>query len=393
MKTRDKEIEIYIHIPFCVKKCDYCDFLSFPSDADTREYYVNALCSEIELKAKKLNDKTVSSIYIGGGTPSSIETKLIIKIMNTLDSAFTISRDAEVTIECNPGTVSKDGLSVYKSYGINRLSIGLQSANEHELKLLGRIHDYDSFVRTIDAVLKAGFINYSVDIMYGLPGQTLESLRKTLKAVTMFRPKHISAYSLIIEEGTPFFDRYNDDYISQCMAKKTKYLPEENVLCEMTDYVNAFLKGRGYEQYEVSNYAKAGYECRHNIGYWKRTPYIGFGLGAASLYEEVRYKNITDLDMYIKNYSLANPIIEYEEQDALTAGESMSEFMILGLRMNEGVSFDDFYNAYRMSLENVYGSQIERLINQELLVNEGNRIKPTLRGLELQNTIAREFIE
>lgn len=392
MKTRDKEIELYIHIPFCVKKCDYCDFLSFPSNPETREYYVNALCSEIELKAKKLSDRKVTSIYIGGGTPSTLESKLIIKIMNTLDNTFSISRDAEVTIEYNPGTVSKDSLSVYKSYGINRLSIGLQSANDEELKTLGRIHDYDSFVRTLDSLMKAGFTNYNVDIMYGLPNQTLDSLSKTLKAVTMFRPKHISAYSLIIEEDTAFYDRYKDDYLNQCLAKKTKYLPEENVLCEMTDYVNAFLKGRGYEQYEVSNYARAGYECRHNIGYWKRTPYIGFGLGAASLYEEVRYKNITNLDTYIKNYSLANPAIEYEEQETLSAKESMSEFMILGLRMNEGVSFDDFYNAYRMSLENVYGSQIESLINQELLINDGNRIKPTRRGLELQNTIAREFI-
>ena len=391
MKTRDNEIELYIHIPFCVRKCDYCDFLSFPSDTKMREYYVNALCSEIELKAKKLCNQMVTSIYIGGGTPSSLETKLIIKIMNTLDSAFTISEDAEVTIECNPGTVSRDSLSVYKSYGINRLSIGLQSANEHELELLGRIHDYDSFVRTVDMLLEVGFINYSVDIMYGLPYQTMDSLSKTLKAVTMLRPKHISAYSLIIEEGTAFFDRYNDDYINQCLAKKTKYLPEENVLCEMTDYINAFLKGRGYDRYEVSNYAKAGYECRHNIGYWKRKAYIGFGIGAASLYEEKRYKNITDIDRYIKNYSLANPLIEYEEQENLTTEDSMSEFMMLGLRMNWGVSADDFYSIYGRTLDNVYGEQIEGLIERELLVNDGNRIKPTNRGLELQNIIAREF--
>lgn len=393
MKTRDNDIEIYIHIPFCVKKCDYCDFLSFPSNPETREYYVNALCSEIEFKAEKFADKNVTSIYIGGGTPSSLEAKLIIKIMNTLDNAFSISKDAEVTIECNPGTVSKDSLSVYKSYGINRLSIGLQSANEEELKTLGRIHDYDSFVRTLDSLMKAGFTNYNVDIMYGLPNQTLDSLGKTLKAVTMFGPKHISAYSLIIEEGTSFYDKYKEDYVNQCLAKKTKYLPEENVLCEMTNLVNAYLKGRGYKQYEVSNYAKAGYECRHNIGYWKRTPYIGFGLGAASLYDEKRYKNITDIDRYIKNYFLTNPVVEYEEQETLSAKDSMSEFMILGLRMNEGVSFDDFYDTYRMSLENVYGSQIERLINMELLINDGNRIKPTSKGLELQNMIAREFIK
>ena len=392
MKTDSDTIELYIHIPFCVKKCDYCDFLSFPSNPETREYYVNALCSEIEYKGELLKGKTVTSIYIGGGTPSSLETPLIIKIMNTLDKAFNISGEAEVTIECNPGTVNPDSLAVYKSFGINRLSIGLQSADYDELKALGRIHDYDSFLRTIDAVIKAGFTNYNVDIMYGLPGQDLSSLRRTLKNVTMLGPKHISAYSLIIEEGTRFYDRYYEDYINQIKGDKTKYLPTESALVEMTDFVNAYLKGRGYIRYEISNYAKKGYECRHNIGYWKRAEYIGFGIGAASLYENVRYKNITDIDKYIKNYSVSNPVNEYESKEKLSADEAMAEFMMLGLRMTEGVSADEFHNMFGRSIGDVYKDSITELTQQGLIVSEGGRIRPTNKGLELQNIIAGKFI-
>lgn len=393
---KNKEIELYIHIPFCVKKCNYCDFLSFSSDhfnndLFTKEMYVNALCSEIVYKGNICNDRVVDSIYIGGGTPSSLETSLIVKIMDTINSSFTVSSDAEITIECNPGTVDFDCLSVYKSLGINRLSFGLQSTDDNELKLLGRIHDYRSFVSSIEATLKVGFDNYNVDIMYGLPNQNIGILRKTLNDVIRFNPKHISVYSLIIEEGTPFYEKYNDDYINQCKGKITSFLPEEKELCEMTDFVKAFLRGRGYMQYEISNYAKAGYECRHNIGYWKRKQYMGMGLGAASLYNETRYSNITDIDNYIKNWTLTNPISEYQEQENITKDESMSEYMILGLRMNDGVSAEEFYSIYGRTLENVYGDDINMLVEKGLIINDGNYIKPTVQGLDLQNIIAQTF--
>lgn len=392
-----EDIELYIHIPFCVKKCNYCDFLSFAPDTFTndlltKEMYVNALCSEIEFKSHIYGNNKVTSIFIGGGTPSSLETNYIVKIMDAINKSFNVSNDAEITIECNPGTVNFESLSVYKSLGINRLSFGLQSTDDNELKALGRIHDYRSFLNSIDATIKAGFDNYNVDLMYGLPGQSLRTLRKSLSDVIRFNPKHLSVYSLIIEENTPFYEKYNDDYIIQCQGKITSFLPKESELCEMTDFVKAFLKGRGYNQYEISNYAKNGYECRHNIGYWTRNQYIGMGLGASSLYDETRYKNVSNIDDYIKNWSATNPTNEFEEVEKITKEESMYEYMILGLRMNRGVSAEEFYNIYGRTLENVYGSQIERLINRELLINDGNRIKPTPRGLELQNIVARDFL-
>lgn len=397
LDNSNKEIELYIHIPFCVKKCNYCDFLSFAPDTFTndlltKEMYVNALCSEIEFKSHIYGNNTVTSIFIGGGTPSSLATSLIVRIMDSVHSFFKVAIDAEITIECNPGTVDFEALSIYKSLGINRLSFGLQSTDNNELKLLGRIHDYRSFVNSIEATLKAGFDNYNVDIMYGLPGQNISILHKTLSDVTRFSPKHLSVYSLIIEEGTPFYEKYNDDYIIQCQGKITSFLPKESELCEMTDFVKAFLKGRGYNQYEISNYAKNGYECRHNIGYWKRAEYIGIGLGAASLYDNVRYKNITDIDKFIKNWSMSNPISEYESKESLSDDEAMAEFMILGLRMNEGVSADEFHNIFGRSLGDVYKENIHELIQQGLIVNEGGRIRPTSNGLELQNIIAGKFI-
>ncbi len=392
-----EDIELYIHIPFCVKKCNYCDFLSFApeslgNDLLIKEMYVNALCSEIEFKGRLYEHNKVTSIFIGGGTPSSLETNYIVKIMDAINQSFNVSNYAEITIECNPGTVNFESLSVYKSLGINRLSFGLQSTDDNELKVLGRIHDYRSFLNSIDATIKAGFDNYNVDIMYGLPEQNLRSLRKTLREVTRLNPKHLSVYSLIIEENTPFYEKYNDDYINQCMGKITSFLPGENELCEMTAFIKAFLDGRGFHQYEISNFAKNGYECRHNIGYWRRKQYIGMGLGASSLYNETRLKNISNIDDYIKNWSLSNPVNEFEEEEKLTKEESMSEYMILGLRMNKGVSAEKFYDIYGRTLDSVFGSQIENLTSQELLINEGNIIKPTRRGLELQNIVAREFM-
>lgn len=387
----NKEIELYIHIPFCVKKCNYCDFLSFVSEPFVREMYTNALCSEIRHRGSRYNNHTVSSIYIGGGTPSSLETALIVKIMDVINDTFNISLDAEITIECNPGTVTFDSLSVYKSLGINRLSFGLQSTDDKELKLLGRIHDYKSFINSLDAVIKAGFDNYNVDIMYGLPGQNLKTLRRTLNEVSRFNPTHISAYSLIIEEGTLFYEKYNDDYINRCKGNIASFLPQEDELCEMTNFINAFLKGRGYNHYEISNYAKNGYECIHNIGYWTRKNYIGFGIGAASLYNETRYKNISDINKYIDNYLLTNPSDEYEEEEHITATESMSEYMILGLRLCEGVSIAEFYNRYNRTMESVYGEDINTLVDKGLIVNDGNFIKPTVQGLDLQNIIAQTF--
>ncbi len=388
----NQELELYIHIPFCVKKCNYCDFLSFTSEPFTRELYTNALCSEIEYKGRKLNDRIVTSIYIGGGTPSVLETKYISKIVDVINDTFTINEETEFTIECNPGTVSRESLNVYKMLGINRLSFGVQSSNDDELKLLGRIHDYSSFINSLDYALRAGFINISADIMYGLPHQTIKTLRKTLSDVSRFNLKHLSVYSLIIEENTQFYNEYYDDYVTQSNGNLTSFLPSEDELSEMTDFVHAYLNNRGYKQYEISNYAKKGYECRHNIGYWKRKEYLGVGLGAASLIDEVRYKNITDIETYIKNWTFTNPINEYDEVTTLTLNERMAEFMMLGLRMTDGVSSTDFFNAFNHPLGNVYSNQIASLQDKGLIIDDGGIIKPTAKGLDLQNVIAREFV-
>ena len=385
-------IELYIHIPFCIRKCNYCDFHSFVSSDETKVAYIRALCNEIEYKGMEYKNRKVTSIYIGGGTPSLIETRFIVEIMDTVRNTFTIEENAEITIECNPGTVTLEGLSVYKALGINRLSFGLQSSNDDELKLLGRIHDYKSYIMSLDFALRLDFTNISTDIMYGLPNQDIKTLRRTLSDVAKFNLKHISVYSLIIEENTPFFDAYHDDYITQCKGGVTSFLPDENALLEMTDFVNAYLNNRGYTQYEISNYSKKGYRCRHNIGYWKRQEYLGFGIGAASLINETRYKNISNIDRYIGNYSKKFPDSEYDEIETLTADESMAEFMLLGLRMTEGVRSSDFYNIYNRSITDVYNDEILSLISDGLLVNDGNIYKPTRKGLELQNIISERFI-
>ena len=392
MISDNSKLELYIHIPFCVKKCNYCDFLSFSADENTQADYVRALCSEIEYKGRLYGGRTVTSIYIGGGTPSFVRTSLIVKIMDAVNDIFTIEENAEITIECNPGTVDLQSLSVYKSLGINRLSFGLQSSNDDELKLLGRIHNYGSFIISLESALRAGFVNINADIMYGLPYQDIKTLRKTLSDVAKFNLKHISVYSLIIEENTPFYSEYNDDYITQSEGGVTSFLPDENLLCEMTDFVHAYLNNRGYKQYEISNYAKKGYECRHNIGYWRRQDYMGFGLGAASLINDVRYKNLTDISTYINNWNTSDPTNEYEEEIRLTLDDEMSEYMMLGLRMNDGVSGADFYNTFHKSMVNVYEKQIASLLDKELIVDDGGRLRPTMKGLELQNMIAGEFV-
>lgn len=392
MNNNMRELELYIHIPFCAKKCNYCDFLSFATTEDVHVDYINALCSEIEYKGQFYEDYEVTSIYFGGGTPSFIKTSLVVKLYDKLESTFTISPEAEVTIECNPGTVNRDKLSVYKTLGINRLSFGVQSTNDDELKLLGRIHDFRSFLESLDAAGRVGFNNISADIMYGLPGQNLATLKKTLSDVAMFNLKHISVYSLIIEENTPFYEQYHDDYITQIQGNLTSFLPNEDELIEMTDYVGAYLNNRGYKQYEISNYAKKGCECRHNIGYWQRKEYLGIGLGAASLISDTRYKNVSDMGKYIKNWMLDNPICEYDEMDKLTRDDCMAEFMMLGLRMTDGVYATYFYNAFGVSMGNVYGDAIDSLVSQGLVVNDGGHVYPTASGIRLQNVIAREFV-
>lgn len=393
MKTNQKLLSIYLHIPFCIRKCYYCDFLSAPADDDTKERYLQCLITEIRTEAPKYKDYVIQSVFFGGGTPSVLPGEAMIRLMDTLRECFCFLETAEITIEVNPGTVDADKLASYYRCGINRLSIGLQSAQNKELQLLGRIHTYEEFQKTYRDAVKTGFNNINIDLMSAIPGQTMESYQETLRKVLSLKPQpvHISAYSLIIEEGTPFYE-------------KTLELPDEDTDREMYKITDAILKESGFTRYEISNYAKSGYACRHNKVYWKRGNYVGFGIGAASLVENVRFSNDRDINAYIDGWENCrrNPdnipkLIENVQQLSVT--EQMEEFMFLGLRLTEGVSRKEFEALFGKSIEEVYPEVVERLLQQELLViktgTEGKDAYLALTdfGLDVSNVVMAEFLK
>ena len=379
-----KELELYVHIPFCVKKCSYCDFLSAPATEQTKEAYMAALFAEIGGRAKDYKDRIVTSVFIGGGTPSLLSGDSIRQLMEHIREGFRLAPDAEITMEVNPGTVTAEKLTAFYGAGINRLSIGMQSAQEQELKILGRIHDFDGFCQVYREAVEAGFTNINVDVMSGLPGQTLASYKDTLKKVLRLEPmpQHISAYSLIVEEETPF----------AAMADRGELpLPEEDTERAMYEETIEVLAGYGFHRYEISNYALDGYECRHNVGYWIRRDYLGFGIGAASLIDNVRFQNGRDLNAY-----LAHPLACREEQQSLTTQEQMEETMFLGLRLIRGVSYPEFARCYGQTLEEVYGEVIARNEADGLLTvgedETGRRLMLTGRGLDVSNYVMAQFL-
>lgn len=379
-----KELELYIHIPFCVKKCSYCDFLSAPATEQTKEAYMAALFAEIGGRAKDYKDRIVTSVFIGGGTPSLLSGDSIRQLMEHIREGFRLAPDVEITMEVNPGTVTAEKLTAFYAAGINRLSIGMQSAQEQELKILGRIHDFDGFCQVYLEAVEAGFTNINVDVMSGLPGQTLVSYKDTLEKVLRLEPmpQHISAYSLIVEEGTTF----------AAMADRGELpLPEEDTERAMYEETIEVLAGYGFHRYEISNYALDGYECRHNVGYWIRRDYLGFGIGAASLIGNVRFQNGRDLNAY-----LAHPLACREEQQSLTTQEQMEETMFLGLRLIRGVSYPEFARCYGQTLEEVYGEVIARNVADGLLTvredETGRRLTLTGRGLDVSNYVMAQFL-
>ena len=379
-----KELELYVHIPFCVKKCSYCDFLSAPATEQTKEAYMAALFAEIGGRAKDYKDRIVTSVFIGGGTPSLLSGDSIRQLMEHIREGFSLAPDAEITMEVNPGTVTAEKLTAFYGAGINRLSIGMQSAQEQELKILGRIHDFDGFCQVYREAVEAGFTNINVDVMSGLPGQTLASYKDTLEKVLRLEPmpQHISAYSLIVEEGTPF----------AAMADRGELpLPEEDTERAMYEETIEVLAGYGFHRYEISNYALDGYECRHNVGYWIRRDYLGFGIGAASLIDNVRFQNGRDLNAY-----LAHPLACREEEQSLTTQEQMEETMFLGLRLIRGVSYTEFACCYGQTLEEVYGEVIARNVADGLLTvredETGRRLALTGRGLDVSNYVMAQFL-
>ena len=381
-----KKLEIYIHIPFCVKKCDYCDFLSMCRKEQVRENYVNALVNEIKRNKDFMKGYLVDTVFIGGGTPSILEGKQIETIMQTLKNCCDFTDHIEITIECNPGT-----LECYRRAGINRISMGLQSANDDELKLIGRIHSYQQFVQSYSMARKAGFQNINVDIMSALPLQTLESYSKTLQQVTALNPEHISAYSLIVEKNTPLYDRVELARKNHC-----EILPDEETEREMYWLTEKILLEKGYDRYEISNYSKKGLECRHNIGYWERTEYLGFGIGAASLYKNTRYNNIKDLISYMNQMTDdaadCGTVIEKESIEKLSLEAQMSEYMFLGLRMTRGVSVKKFEQEFDINYTDVYGAVTDDMIEKGLLLRDRDMIRLTNRGIDISNYVMAEFL-
>ena len=390
-------MELYIHIPFCMKKCDYCDFLSGTYDTDTRQAYTRALCREIQFWAPNFSSTSFDTIYIGGGTPSWLETSLMDEIMDTVRQCFYIADDAEISMECNPGTATLAAFTSYRNWGLNRMSIGLQSANDDELTLLGRVHTYDRFLKTFENARRCGIYNINIDIMTGLPGQTLDSLYNTLVHVTGLRPEHISAYALTIEEGTPFYERYKFDAVRQHAGMETKYLPNDDEAYALSKLCEQTLGERGYIRYEISNYARDNMTCRHNIGYWKRVPYLGIGLGASSLIDNRRTTNETDIRTYIEKASVlsrdggdTSPL--WQEVIELSRKDEIEEFMYLGLRLTEGIHRQDFANTFGQPIDTYYKPVLEQLNKEGLLLLDGGRIRLSDRGMDIANRILAEFL-
>ena len=374
-----KRLGLYIHIPFCVKKCNYCDFLSAPANKQVQIAYMETLQKEIEEKATEYKEYCVDTIFVGGGTPSSVPYETIVSLMETVKEHFVLLEDCEVTMECNPGTVTKEALLAYTAAGINRLSIGLQTTDDRLLKELGRIHTYEQFLETYEWAREAGFSNINVDIMSGLPNQTLEQYEETLCKILELGVEHISSYSLIVEEGTPFYKLYEEDKLS---------LPSEETERQMYYRTGEILKEAGFNRYEISNYAKEGYECRHNVRYWVRENYLGLGLGASSMVENTRFKNTEWLDEYL----LENKYMEKTEVQNLTPNECMEEFMFLGLRMTKGISKKAFLETFGVAVETVYREVLERLKEQKLIAEEGDLIFLTEYGLDVSNRVWVEFL-
>ncbi len=378
-------MEIYIHIPFCVQKCKYCDFLSAPADEEAQNLYMQALCREIRGRSPEYGECEITSVFVGGGTPSTVKPEWITEIMELLYANYKISGNAEISMEVNPGTITEESLKVYRAAGINRLSIGLQSTSDTELKRIGRIHDYKAFESCYRMVREAGFENVNVDLMSALPGQTFESFQESLESVVQLSPapEHISVYSLILEEGTPLYAEKETQGLN---------LPDEDTERLMYKYTEAFLKQYGYVRYEISNYAREGCECRHNIGYWERVDYLGFGIGAASKVGNKRFSNTSDMVAYE-----AKPCDSYINIQELSRSEEMEETMFLGLRMIKGVSAAVFEKTFGVSLENVYGEVIQKHLQNGLLIwyEEGKErfLRLTQKGLDVSNYVMSDFLE
>lgn len=388
-----KNLELYIHIPFCIRKCAYCDFLSFAAPERAYREYVDKLIEEIHGQSGNFAGYCVTTVFVGGGTPSVLPAFLIEELFAALYQCFDIAEDAEITLEANPGTLTMEKLEVYLQSGINRLSLGLQSADDQELRYLGRIHSYDDFLKSYQRARQAGFDNINVDLMSALPGQTVHSWKTTLRKVMMLRPEHISAYSLIIEEGTPFYGRYGKTIPERGESAlwSLPNLPDEDMDREMYHLTGEIMEAQGYGRYEISNYARPGYECRHNMGYWNGTEYLGLGLGASSYTFGFRYHNTADFKEYLSLdlYEGGSAARDIQE---LSLEERMEEFMFLGLRMMRGVSGSEFLERFGQNMWNVYSTVLPKLQEQGLIEVNAPWVRLTELGIDVSNAVFCEFL-
>ncbi len=381
MEKRD--LGIYIHIPFCVKKCDYCDFPSAARTPQEMAWYMRNLMKEIRSYEALGSLYRVDTIFFGGGTPSILPPIQIMRVLMQLREEFEVAEDAEITIECNPGTLTRENLLSYRDLGINRLSLGVQSANDAELKLLERIHSWQEVPDNVRLARKLGFKNINLDVMSGLPHQSVKSYRDTLQRIVELRPEHISSYSLILEEGTPFYDRYRT-------GEGQKVLPGEDAEREMYYETRDFLKTHGYHRYEISNYSLEGRECRHNSRYWTGGEYLGVGLSAASYLDGKRFANTSDWISY--GEEVRHAYQRYKAAPAQSRKDAMEEFMFLGLRMTCGIRTSEFCQRFGTDYYEVYGDVTERLEGQKLLTVQNGRVRLTDYGIDVSNRVLAEFL-
>lgn len=375
-----KKIGLYMHIPFCKAKCHYCDFNSKPGMEDFAPAYFGALYNEMSLYSDR-RDLSVKTVFIGGGTPSLVPPEHITNLLDNAHESFDIQNEAEISIESNPGTLDSHKLEAYLKAGVNRISIGLQAWQDSLLRTLGRIHSSRQFAENFLEARRAGFKNINVDLIFGLPGQTPGQWEETLDRVIELSPQHISCYDLKIEEGTEF-DR----------LQKQGLLPEPDDGLDREMYYAAIekLAQAGFEHYEISNFARPGYRCRHNLIYWEAQEYVGLGAGAHSYLDGQRYANITDIRQYAWKQERKESTVE--DRYIIEPGEAMSEYMILKLRLIEGISGSDFRRRFNCELRDVYGEQLEKLEKKGLLQQEPDGIKLTAKGLDFANQVFIEFI-
>ncbi|MDO5557184.1 MAG: radical SAM family heme chaperone HemW [Clostridia bacterium] len=379
-----KKIGVYIHIPFCMQKCFYCDFISFADKMMYVEDYIDAVKKEFKYKVKYLKGYEVSSIFIGGGTPSYIEGKFIKEILKEIfHSGISVSKKLELSIEVNPGTISQNKIIEYKDMGINRISVGLQTTNDCLLKQIGRIHNYDEFLKNYEIIKQVGISNINVDLMIGLPNQTMDDIKSSLHDIVNLNPNHISVYSLILEDGT---------LLHREVTNGNLILPDEELERHMYWYVKHYLEENGYRHYEISNFSKEGYESKHNMSCWEQGEYIGLGIAAHSYLDGKRFSNINSIKDYIDNINTGEyekNIILNEEQNEIMKEK---EYMLLGLRKIEGISILAFKNKFNKNPIYVFRNELKELVEKKLIEIDGDMIKLTSKGLDLANIVWEQFI-